>query len=238
MDYGIFKSSTLNSLGLLELKGNWDANANSPTLASGIGNAGDAYRVSVPGTTNIDGENDWNTGDIAWFGTDNAWHKIDNTDAVTSFNSRTGAVVPALNDYTWAQINKAVSDIADITTKSHTSLSDIGTKTHNQLELRDTVQALVDGANIDIDFNNGWMLTLTQAGSRSFNAPTNIQAGGKYYLEITQSGNGNTLAWDAVFTFPGGTDPIVSSSDGDIDVFEFVSFDGSTLRCVANYRFS
>jgi hypothetical protein len=53
---------------------------------------------------------------------------------VTSFNSRTGAVVPATNDYTWAQINKATSSIADITTKSHTLLSDIGTYTHAQLD--------------------------------------------------------------------------------------------------------
>jgi hypothetical protein len=53
---------------------------------------------------------------------------------VNSFNSRTGAVSPATNDYTWAQINKATSNISDITTKSHTSLSDIGTNTHTQID--------------------------------------------------------------------------------------------------------
>ncbi|KKL82156.1 hypothetical protein LCGC14_1987610, partial [marine sediment metagenome] len=31
---------------------------------------------------------------------------------------------------TWAEINKTTSDIADITTKSHTSLSGIGTNSH------------------------------------------------------------------------------------------------------------
>lgn len=45
---------------------------------------------------------------------------------VVSFNSRTGAVTPATNDYTWAQINKATSSIADITTRSASDLS-IGT---------------------------------------------------------------------------------------------------------------
>ena len=34
----------------------------------------------------------------------------------------------------WANINKTVSDIADITTKSHTSLTDIGTNTHTELD--------------------------------------------------------------------------------------------------------
>ena len=39
------------------------------------------------------------------------------------------------HDITWAQIDKSTSDIADITTKSHTSLSDIGTQTHPQLDV-------------------------------------------------------------------------------------------------------
>lgn len=54
--------------------------------------------------------------------------------AVDSVFGRTGIVVAATNDYTWAQINKATSDIADITTRSHTSLTDIGTNTHPQID--------------------------------------------------------------------------------------------------------
>lgn len=53
---------------------------------------------------------------------------------VISVFSRTGAVVAASNDYTWAQINKATSDIADITTRSHTSLTSIGTNTHAAID--------------------------------------------------------------------------------------------------------
>jgi hypothetical protein len=54
--------------------------------------------------------------------------------AVSSVFGRTGAITATTNDYTWAQINKATSDIADITTKSHTSLSSIGTNTHAQID--------------------------------------------------------------------------------------------------------
>ena len=54
--------------------------------------------------------------------------------SVSSVFSRSGAITAATNDYTWAQINKATSDIADITTKSHTSLSDIGTNSHAQID--------------------------------------------------------------------------------------------------------
>ena len=53
---------------------------------------------------------------------------------VSSVFGRTGAVAAASDDYTWAQINKATSSIADITTKSHTALSDIGTNTHAQID--------------------------------------------------------------------------------------------------------
>ncbi len=41
---------------------------------------------------------------------------------VSSFNSRTGAVSPATDDYTWAQINKATSSLADITTRNYSDL--------------------------------------------------------------------------------------------------------------------
>lgn len=35
---------------------------------------------------------------------------------------------------TWAQVDKTISSIADITTKSHTALTDIGTNTHAQID--------------------------------------------------------------------------------------------------------
>jgi hypothetical protein len=42
---------------------------------------------------------------------------------VTSVFGRTGAVVAATNDYTWAQINKTTSSLADLTTRSASDLS-------------------------------------------------------------------------------------------------------------------
>jgi hypothetical protein len=53
---------------------------------------------------------------------------------VDSVFGRTGAVVAATNDYTWAQVNKTTSDIADIATKSHTSLTDIGSNAHSVID--------------------------------------------------------------------------------------------------------
>lgn len=69
-----------------------------------------------------------------WDADTNAWVDTACNGLVTSVFSRTGAVAAQSNDYTWAQINKGTSDIADITTKSHTSLTDKGTNTHAQID--------------------------------------------------------------------------------------------------------
>jgi len=56
------------------------------------------------------------------------------TGGVQSVYGRIGVITAQSNDYTWAQINKTTSDIANITTKSHTSLTDIGTITHTNID--------------------------------------------------------------------------------------------------------
>jgi hypothetical protein len=76
-------------------KGTWNASANSPTLTSSVGNQGDYYVVNIAGTTNLNGITDWQVGDWAIFN-GSVWQKVDNTDAVTSVNGQTGAVVLAV----------------------------------------------------------------------------------------------------------------------------------------------
>jgi hypothetical protein len=84
-------------LGALSYQGTWNASTNTPTLVSGVGSKGYYYVVSVAGTTNLDGITDWQIGDwVVFNGT--AWQKIDNTDAVTSVNGYTGAVVLSYTD--------------------------------------------------------------------------------------------------------------------------------------------
>jgi hypothetical protein len=70
----------------LNFQGNWNASTNSPTLTSGSGTPGFYYNVSVAGSTNLDGETDWQVGDWAVFveaGATDKWEKIDNTSALT-----------------------------------------------------------------------------------------------------------------------------------------------------------
>jgi len=80
-------------LGAVTYKGTWDAAANNPALASGIGVQGHYYVVSVAGTTNLDGITDWQVGDWAIFnGT--VWQKVDNTEPVAIRIYPPGAVDP------------------------------------------------------------------------------------------------------------------------------------------------
>ncbi len=104
-------------LSSLTYAGNWNATTNSPDLSGG-GNLGEFYIVSDAGSFNLAGgagTNSWAVGDWAvWNNVVGQWEKIDNATNVQSFNGRSGAVTPALNDYTWAQIDKTTSAIGDI----------------------------------------------------------------------------------------------------------------------------
>ena len=70
----------------LVYQGTWNANTNTPTLASGTGTTGYFYIVSVAGSTNLDGITDWQVGDWAIFieqGANDQWEKIDNSQSIT-----------------------------------------------------------------------------------------------------------------------------------------------------------
>ena len=97
-------SSYVNVIGALVYQGTWNALTNTPTLASSVGNKGDYYYVSVAGTTNLNGITDWQVGDFAIFN-GAVWQKIDNTDAVTSVNGQTGAVVLTVSNIAGAVPN-------------------------------------------------------------------------------------------------------------------------------------
>jgi hypothetical protein len=90
-------SEKVAALGALSYQGTWNATSNVPTLASGVGTQGYYYVVATAGSTNLDGITDWKIGDWAIY-SGTAWQKIDNTDAVSSVNGQTGAVVLTYSD--------------------------------------------------------------------------------------------------------------------------------------------
>jgi hypothetical protein len=81
-------------------QGTWDASTNTPRLSSGTGTKGWLYKVSVAGSSSIDGISQWNLGDhIVFDGT--TWDKIDGlASEVLSVAGRTGAVSLSSGDLT------------------------------------------------------------------------------------------------------------------------------------------
>src|SRR3989338_1170519 len=91
-------------LGAASYQGSWNGTGSIPATGTATsGNKGWYYVVSTNNTTNVDGISEWKVGDwIISKGT--AWQKIDNTDAISSWNGRTGVVTPMYNDYTTSQV--------------------------------------------------------------------------------------------------------------------------------------
>jgi hypothetical protein len=69
-------SSITNALGALNYKGTWDANANSPALASSVGTKGDYYVVGTAGSTTLNGISNWGVGDWAAFN-GSVWQRVE-----------------------------------------------------------------------------------------------------------------------------------------------------------------
>ena len=91
--------------------------------------------------------------------------------------------------------------------------------------------ALSDVATVATDCSDGNVHTVTLAGNRTLGAPTNLKAGATYLWIITQDGTGSrTLAYNAVFKFPGGTAPELTTAAGSVDILSGVS-DGTNVYC-------
>jgi len=114
-------------LGALSYQGTWNANTNTPTLASSTGTKGYYYVVNVAGTTTLNGISDWQIGDWAVYN-GSAWQKIDNTDAVTSVNGYTGTVVLTAADVSAVPYTGATAAV-DLNAKSLTNISSLGINT-------------------------------------------------------------------------------------------------------------
>ena len=69
-------SSITNAIGALNFKGTWDANANSPALASSVGTKGDYYVVGTSGSTTLNGISNWGVGDWATYN-GSVWQRVE-----------------------------------------------------------------------------------------------------------------------------------------------------------------
>ena len=185
----------------LNFQGNWNASTNSPTLASGTGTPGFYYNVSVPGSTNLDGETDWQVGDWAVFveaGATDKWEKIDNTSALT------GTGVAGRVAY-WDSTNNLTQD-SDLTFNGSSLVvgGTVTAQTGNSVEWNSAYQDTITA--FSATSGSTTVLTLTQRdGGTITTSFVNPQG------TVTGTGVNNRLAlWN-------GTTAIDSDSDFYVD---------------------
>ena len=170
-------------IGALNYQGTWDATANvtspgSSSLSSGTGTKGFYYKVTVAGTTTLDGISTWNINDTAVFnGT--TWDKIDGiTNEVITVFGRYGAVTAQSGDYTFSQI-----------ASTPTTLSGYGIT--DAVPIGRTIT--INGITFDLSANRTW--TISVGTVTSVTGTTN---------RITSSG-GATPAIDISASYVGQT---------------------------------
>ena len=106
----------------MEFLGVWDASTNAPTITSSthVGNNGDFYVVTVAGTTSIDGNSDWQVGDvIIWNEVLGVWQEIGSNPhaaADVSFDPAACAHISSTN------VQGAVDELCDAVSVSNQSI--------------------------------------------------------------------------------------------------------------------
>lgn len=145
---------------VMDYLGTWAASTNTPTLADGVGNAGDVYVASDAGTVNFGSGNitfaagDW----VIYSGA--IWEKSVNSNAVASVNGFTGAVVLDTDDiaegsnlyFTDERAQDAVGGIfADTTTIALTYTDGTPEITADVRPLSLTNSEISNSANITFD---------------------------------------------------------------------------------------
>lgn len=89
-------------------------------------------------------------------------------------------------------------------------------------------QTLTDASTVSWDTSLGQIATVTLAGNRTMGAPTNLKVG-TLILHVIQDGTGSrTLSWNAVFKWPAGVAPTLTTTANRRDLFSFVC-DGTNL---------
>ena len=89
----------------------WNANTNTPALASSVGTLGTFYHVSVAGSTTLNGISTWEIGDLAYFD-GSVWTKIvDTIEAETGTHNTNwiGAIPSTAGNITYTKIGRTVT---------------------------------------------------------------------------------------------------------------------------------
>ena len=194
----------------LVYKGTWNANTNTPTLASGTGITGEFYIVSVAGATNLDGITDWQVGDWAIFvevGATDTWQKIDNTSAILGSGTAnkiakwTGSNTLATGLIADDGTTVTVGNSGNFIVEGNTTLGDADTDSTTVKGPAVFEETLRINEGISLGANTygtaGQVLT-SGGGSSSVNTWTTPTTGTVTSVALTETGNALTITGSPV----------------------------------------
>ena len=133
----------------------------------------------------------------------------------------------------------AVVDVSADATKKITvaNLVSAQARTYTAAQ-RGEITTLTDGANVSVDLSASNNYSLTLAGNRTLDNPSNIVAGQSGSIFIVQDGTGSrTLAYGSYYDFAGGTAPTLTTDASAVDRIDYLVRSATSIHCVftANY---
>lgn len=85
-----------------------------------------------------------------------------------------------------------------------------------------------NAATIDLSVATNFTHTLTEDVTYTFSNPAASGKASSFTLKVVQDSTARTVTWPASVAWAGGTAPTISSGDGDVDYFVFITTDGGT----------
>lgn len=98
---------------------------------------------------------------------------------------------------------------------------------------RGSITTLTDGANISTNFALNNYFTVTLAGNRILDNPSNIVAGQSGSIFAIQDGSGSrTLSYGSFWDFPGGTAPTLTTTASAVDRLDYLVRTTTSIQAV------
>jgi hypothetical protein len=209
-------SSITNALGALNYKGTWDANANSPALASSVGTKGDYYVVSTAGTTNLNGISNWGVGDWAAFN-GSVWQRVEGGADLNGVNlSASGTVTfSALTGYLKGN---GASQLTASATVPNTDVSGLDTMSTQAASAVAITGGTITG--VTSVYNSRGQVSSSGGSTTTLFTLPNSNSNKVYLLSVRQSGgNGNTVVAQ-VLAFGAGSGALRIAQDNTNPVLD------------------
>ncbi len=218
-------------IGAVVYQGVWNASTNTPTLVSGTGTKGWYYKVSVAGSTTIDGISQWLVGDTIIFdGT--VWDKLDGQAVeVISVFGRSGAITAQTGDYTVTQITGAAPLASPAFTGSPTAPTPTTGDNSTLLATTAFVQNSIGNGTLTlavsgIGLTGSASFTANQSGVSTFTVTSNATSVNTASTIVSRDASGNFSAGTITATLSGNASTATTLQTAR--TINGVSFDGST----------